>query len=110
MSSASDLLNHFKLDAKVFSDYTLHTSYRANRTRGLRKEKVEDKWERQRSIGQGSFGEVWLEVKCQGTGAATEERAVKIINKNRMRTFNIDYRRELSALAIFSKSQVYDIS
>lgn len=108
MSSASDLLDHFKLDAEVFPEYTLHTSYRANRTRGLRKEKVEARWDRQRSIGQGSFGEVWLEVKFQGTGAATDERAVKIINKSQMSTFKIDYRREISALATFSKSQVYE--
>lgn len=107
MSPASDLLDHFKLDAEVFPEYTLHTSYRTNRTRGLRKEKVETRWNRQRSIGQGSFGEVWLEVKFQGTGAATDKRAVKIINKIQMRTLKIDYRREISALAKFSKSQVF---
>jgi hypothetical protein len=103
--SSSDLLEHFKLNAKVFPDYTLHTSTKSDRTRDRRKEKVETKWYRKTSIGHGSFGEVWLETESQKEGTANQ-RAVKILNKRWMRAYEIDYSRELTALAKFSKSQV----
>lgn len=50
------------------------------------------------------FSDVWLEE--HGEDHMKEQRAVKIINKTRMRDFRIDYEREIAALAEFSKSQV----
>jgi len=111
MSSAEDLLDHFKLDAEYRNDgefhngYSLHTSYISDHARGKRKEKVETKWFRQRIIGEGSFGQVWLEVQYKGE-AILRKRALKVLEKRRLRLFDIDYKKELLALAKFSKSQV----
>lgn len=103
--STSDLLDHFKLDAKFFPNYTLQTSYEPDNTRGRQKKKIETKWFRTTTIGHGSFGEVWLETESQEEGKANQ-RAVKILNIRQMNAHGIDYRRELTALAKFSKSQV----
>ncbi|OCK74702.1 kinase-like protein, partial [Lepidopterella palustris CBS 459.81] len=101
--SAEDLLDHFKLEAEVFPDYTLHVTHRMNRARGVR-EKVEIKWERIESIGEGSFGQVWREL-CYLADGKQDARAVKIIEKRRMRSYNIDIKKELLALAKFSKDK-----
>ena len=102
--SSSDLLDHFKLDAEIHPDYTLHTSWELDRTLGRQKEKIETKWYRKRCIGYGMFGEVWLETCGEGT---MNQRAVKILSKPRMNKYGIDYTRELIALAKFSKLQVW---
>jgi hypothetical protein len=102
--SFEDLLDHFKLEAEVFPEYTLHVSYRPNRARGVR-EKIETKWKRMDSIGEGAFGQVWRELHCQSDGTP-DIRAVKIIEKQRMRAYNIDFKKELLALAKFSKDEV----
>jgi hypothetical protein len=101
-SSGSDLINHFKLDAEYFSDHILHTEYVSDPARGLRKVKVEKRWYRQGNIGHGGFGAVWLEVQREG-GSIKAQRAVKEINKGRMKAVKIDYRTELLALAKLSK-------
>ena len=102
MTSASDLIDHFKLDAQRFPDYTLQTSYTSEPARGLRKVVVRKKWYRDKAIGHGTFGTVWLEVD-QGEGEIAAKRAVKEILKARMQEFKVDYRRELLALAKLSK-------
>jgi hypothetical protein len=102
--SSEDLLDHFKLEAEVFPEYTLHPSYRLNRTRGVR-EKIEKKWKRMESIGAGTFGQVWREIHCQSDGTQ-DVRAVKVIEKQRMRAQQIDFKKELLALAKFSKDEV----
>ena len=66
---------------------------------GGRKEKVE-RWYRKQKIGQGAFGEVWLDVRREDDDV--EKRAVKIIDKSCCR---VDYKRELLALATFSQRQ-----
>ena len=104
-SATSDLLDHFKLEAEVFPTYTSHISYRTNRARGIRNERVEERWYKDKILGHGSFGEVCLEVSRQGESTA-ETRAVKKIDKAKMRSWKVDYERELLALAKFSKAQV----
>lgn len=104
-SAASDLLDHFRLEAEVFPTYTSHVSYRSNRAHGTRKERIERRWYKDRVLGHGSFGEVCLEVHRQGD-SVVDTRAVKKIDKTKMRSWNVDYERELLALAKFSKAQV----
>src|ERR1700734_1658198 len=82
--------------------YLLHAEYVSNPARGLRKVKVEKRWYRQGNIGHGGFGAVWLEVQREGESIRAQ-RAVKEINKGRMKAMNIDYRTELLALAKLSK-------
>ncbi|KAI9874609.1 MAG: hypothetical protein M1830_009566 [Pleopsidium flavum] len=103
MASASDLIDHFKLDAQVYPDRTHHTFYTSDHARGRRKVKVEKVWHKHKKLGQGGFGAVWLEVEHEGKIKA--ERAVKEIPKNNGLSCQIDYKRELLAMAKFSKYQ-----
>jgi hypothetical protein len=104
--SAEDLFDHFKLDAEVFPEHTLHVTYKTNRARGLREKNVKQ-WKRMESIGEGSFGQVWRELHGQ-PGGTEEVRAVKVIEKNRMRACRVDFKKELLALAKFSKDEVLE--
>lgn len=90
---SSDLIEHFKLDAQVHDDHTVHIEP----PRGMRKAKIEKKRYREKYLGHGTFGDVWLEV--QRDADQVTKRAVKLIHKHRMQTVRIDYRRELLALA-----------
>jgi hypothetical protein len=106
--STEDLLDHFKLDAEVSPEHTLHVTYKINRARGER-EKIEKQWKRTECVGEGAFGQVWRELHCRQDGHQ-EVRAVKVIEKRRMRQYNVDYKKELLALAKFSKPEVLDIA
>lgn len=93
----SDLIEHFKLDAQVHDGHTVHIEP----ARGMRRAPIEQIWYREKFLGHGAFGEVWLEAqRDQGQGAT---RAVKLIQKSRMQTVKIDYKRELLALAKLSR-------
>ena len=61
----------------------------------LRKKGI--KWARERELGRGSFGVVWLEKGGNG-----EQRALKVIGKKYLPA-EFDYRRELLAMAKLSK-------
>ena len=98
------LLDHFKLRAEVNSDHTIHAAYVFNHERRVR-ERVRTKWTRTYCLGEGVFGEVWKEVSDR-PDAPYGTRAVKIIKKDRMRRFQVDYRKELLALTKFSKNNV----
>lgn len=100
--SISDLVDHFKLEAQHFPDYIQHTEYVSDSIRGIRKIRVEKKWYRQRMIGRGGFGAVWLEEHRNDDGS-TAQRAVKEIDKLYMEAVTLDYKRELLALAKLSK-------
>jgi serine/threonine protein kinase len=60
-------------------------------------------WRREREIGSGGFGSVWLQ-KCTGGHRDIEVRAVKRIEISRYS--RIDYNRELEAIAKFSHPKV----
>lgn len=98
-----DLIEHFRQDAIVSEECTIHTQFYTDRARGIRKKKVEKKWLRKKEIGRGSSGTVWLEVS--GDNDRFEERAVKIISKSIIRQLEVDYKKELLALTKFSKQQ-----
>ncbi|CAG9984320.1 unnamed protein product [Clonostachys byssicola] len=80
-----------------------HISYATNprmRRRRIRKEEI---WERQSELGSGAFGRVWL-GKCATGDDIGKLRAVKEITKlqRQRRSSEIDYNRELEAIAKFS--------
>lgn len=54
---------------------------------------VRTTWKRDKELGIGGFGEVWLEKETGG-----EFRAVKTITKFILRSSKIDYERELQVL------------
>ncbi|XTI95272.1 WD40 repeat-like protein [Cenococcum geophilum] len=101
--SAEDLLDHFKLEAEVFPEHTLHFTYKKNRARGGQ-EKIKKQWNRMESIGEGTFGKVWRELHYQ-LGGNQEVRAVKVIEKQRIKAYKVDFKKELLALAKFSKNE-----
>jgi hypothetical protein len=105
--STEDLLDHFKLKAEVFPEYTSHVTYKINRARGER-ERIEKHWKRMERIGEGAFGKVWRELHSQPDGHQ-EVRAVKAIDKQQIRRFNVDVKKELLALAKLSKDEVLEI-
>ncbi|KAF4634226.1 hypothetical protein G7Y89_g3896 [Cudoniella acicularis] len=102
-------LDDYKLETQFGKDpdCVLHTSYKSDRARGLRKVAVEEKWIPQDvELGAGTFGTVRLEkqfLDLQQKEAA--HRAVKLLNKTQMERKNIDYKKELVALTKFSRSK-----
>lgn len=104
-----ELLNRFKLEATVFPEHTIHTTYKLKRQQGPLREPVETKWILQDIIGHGAFGQVRLET-CVKKGPLGREmsqpRAVKRIFKSQMRAMKIDYKRELAALVRPSTPEV----
>ena len=97
-----DLIEHFQLDAQIHDDHTVHTEYVSDPARGVRMARAEKRWYKDRHIGNGAFGDVWLEVQKE-RDQVTAERAVKTIQKRRMESVQIDYKRELLALAKLSR-------
>jgi hypothetical protein len=104
--STDDLLDHFKIEAEITPECTTHVSYRPNLDGGAR-ERIEEKWMRMEVIGEGAFGEVWREAhEQQQLGKGPRVRAVKCIPKRRMEAWNVDFKKELLAMAKFSKDKV----
>lgn len=97
-----DLLDHFRQEAVVTEQHTTHIELRTYRSQGRRQVQVETRWAREKIIGSGAFGDVWLESR-QKEDAVRAMRAVKVISKHRMQECDIDYKKELLALAKFSK-------
>ena len=103
MASLDPAIGYHRLDTEFFSDHVRHTTFHSDAARGMRRVEVVKDWYREREIGRGSFGTVFLEKSENG-----EYRAVKDIAKKRNSRIIIDYRRELKAMATLAK--VSDIS
>src|SRR6266487_2764916 len=95
-ASISDLIDHFKLETQFCHGYTLEITRTLPRDGSRQVVIVEKKWTKQRDLGYGAFGEVWLEKNQLG-----ETRAVKAVKKNRYT--DVDYYKELLAMAKLSK-------
>jgi hypothetical protein len=102
MSFLSDL-DHLKIETIFQPDHVCTPGFFSDPRKGIRKAKIEQKWYRKKSLGIGSFGEVWLEEEGSD---ASQMRAVKVIKKAQMLRHDIDYMRELNTLAHFSKPKV----
>src|SRR6266487_2783939 len=102
-------LDDYKLETAFQKDpeCVLHTSYKADRVKGICKAAVVEKWARQKYVGRGSFGSVHLEMlmECNHTTQATH-RAVKQLYKADLARTKIDFKKELIALTKFSRSKV----
>ena len=98
-----DLVHVSKLDTQFHSDpeYTQHVKYVSSSTTKQRRTRKEEKWKRERGLGQGGFGIVWLEQCIQGDSKG-KVRAVKKIPKLK----SDNYTRELEAIALFSHTKV----
>ncbi|KAH0551390.1 hypothetical protein GP486_007397, partial [Trichoglossum hirsutum] len=101
MPPASDLVRDSKLETTFCKEYTQHVYHVSGANLRQRKIRKEERWEKCRTIGSGSFGSVQLERLI--TDSSEEKyRAVKKIKKSTQQSSAIDYNRELEAIAKFS--------
>ena len=102
MSTQSDLIDYFKLDAVYNPDTnsTREVTQTSDRAHFKRQVTIIKEWKRSTKLGSGAYGIVWLERNHEGE----EFRAVKEIPKGTPSTpLTIDYKRELLALSRLSK-------
>lgn len=90
-----ELVNDAKIETVINGLCTEHVYQSRNRRRV-------ERWDRQGTLGKGAFGVVYRE-RCQGSDRL---RAVKEISKNLAAGEKLDYRRELEAIAKFSRRKV----
>lgn len=103
MTAIPDLVWVSKLDAHFYSDpeYTLHVKHVSRSSTKQRSVRNEEKWKREKRLGRGGSGIVWLE-RCFHGDSKGEVRAVKRVQK--LEPSN--YYRELEAIALFSHTKV----
>ena len=103
MTPVPDLVRLSKLDTRFHTDpqYTIHVEYMPGSGKDRRGVRREERWKQKKRLGRGGFGTVWLE-QCIDGSKKDELRAVKQIQKHG----NIDYFRELEAIALFSNAKV----
>jgi hypothetical protein len=103
MPPVSDLVRDSKLQADVSRGSTIHSFVEAGQNR--RRISRQEVWQHEKHLGQGSYGQVWLE-KCTAGKSIGELRAVKMIRKKPNASTIRDYNRELEAVAKFSNPKV----
>ena len=98
-----DLVQLSKLDTQFHPtpEYTQHVKYVPGRTTTERGTHKKEKWKREKRLGRGGFGIVWLERCIQGD-SKDELRAVKKVPKFEYSNCH----RELEAIALFSHPKV----
>ncbi|TVY82186.1 Spindle assembly checkpoint kinase [Lachnellula suecica] len=103
MPRVSDLVQDSKLETHFSPEYTVHIYNESSRTsrEQTRVAQREEYWKREREIGGGSYGRVWLE-QCVGGQREIVLRAVKQIAKPSFLSKPVDYNRELEAISKFS--------
>jgi hypothetical protein len=103
MRPTPDLVRISKIETQFCSspEYTQHVQYVSGSTSERRRVFKEERWKKERELGRGSFGVVWLEQCIQGDNNG-KLRAVKKVQKLECK----NYHRELEAIALFSHSKV----
>ena len=107
MAQLLDLIRATKLETHFLPGNpieTVHTYHEPDPTSRRRLVSRSEHWQRQRQIGFGGFASVWLEKCTKGGNRDIEVRAVKQIT--RRLSAEIDYNRELEAIAKFSHEKV----
>ena len=105
MSPISDLVRDSKLETTFHREYTQHVYHVSGATPRQRKVRKEERWRRDKYLGTGAFGIVWLEKFTREDGEI-QHRAVKEIRKGAQNSNAINYGRELEAIAKFSHPKV----
>ncbi|MCJ1241142.1 hypothetical protein MMC14_009146 [Varicellaria rhodocarpa] len=105
MTPIPDIVQDSKLEAEFHLDpeYTQHIQYVSGNTPGQRRLRKEQRWKKEKELGRGGFGIIWLE-RCVQEGSEGEVRAVKKIQKVQ----SSYYYRELEAIALFSQTKYED--
>jgi hypothetical protein len=105
MSRVSDLVQDAELQTRFHPEYTVHIYTESGPTVRERAILREEHWKRQKFVGGGSYGNVWLEQCVEGQ-REVELRAVKEVVKSPHDSKQIDYNRELEAISKFSHRKV----
>ncbi|CAH0050908.1 unnamed protein product [Clonostachys solani] len=101
----SDLVSDSKLETVFSDDGTVsHTSYESSIATRQRRVKREHRWKRCWELSTGTYGRVWLEESINEEERGNM-RAVREISKTN-RGQQVNYDRELEAMAKFSHSKV----
>lgn len=103
-SLASDLVRDSKIETEWLDSCLRHVFYESGPSARLRRICREERWVRQKFVGRGAFGNVYLE-QCE-VGSSQKLRAVKEIKKSVIPGEELDYMRELEAVAKFSHQKV----
>ena len=106
-SRLSDLVADTKLRVEFFDDQTYRFTIQSGITTGrfVRRKERCDVWKTEQKLGDGTSGNVWLH-RCLTSRGQAEVQAVKTIDKRQMAAQEIDYHRELEAIAKFSLQKV----
>ncbi|KAI2618231.1 kinase-like domain-containing protein [Hypoxylon sp. NC1633] len=94
----SDIVRDSKLETEIFNTHTQHVLYITGHSARERHVRREERWVRDRFLGQGAYGTVYLERCDQGN----KLRAVKEIKKCVVAGKRLEYMRELEAVMKFS--------
>ena len=105
MPPISDLVRDSELETIFHHEYTQHVYYVSGATPHQRKVRMEESWRRDKYLGTGASGTVWLEKLVTENGEV-QHRAVKEIRKSAQKSKAVDYSRELEATAKFSHPKV----
>ena len=105
MAAVPDLVRDSQLVTEVHAKYFVHRYDELDLENGARNIIRKEYWRRQKLIGTGAYGQVWLE-KCIKGGSGREFRAVKEITKPSSMRKQDQYNRELEAIAKFSHKRV----
>lgn len=103
MPAVPDLVRDSKLQTRHIDGHTIHRYLEASSSR--RRIPREEYWKRERDLGHGSFGRVWLE-KCVKGNNEGQLRAVKMVRNLSNSSSAVDFNRELEAVAKFSNARV----
>lgn len=105
MTRIPDIVRDFELQTRFLPDCsdTIHTYHESDLASGRRLVVREEHWRRQREIGSGTYGNVWLERCIKGGRSGVKVRAVKQLPTAYS---DIDYHRELEAITRFSHPKV----
>ncbi|KAH7136993.1 hypothetical protein B0J13DRAFT_83046 [Dactylonectria estremocensis] len=102
-----DLVRDWELECSLIKDAcTVHASYVSNPAKGIWRQRVEEKWERQKHLGRGTYGIVSLQ-RCTSGPQIGNDRAVKeiSISSSQSATEMKHLSRELLAIVKFSHKQ-----
>ena len=106
MDPSSDLVDRFKLEAKTLSDCTLQAGYRSYTNLEIINkrftQRVMQRWLKIKELGSGNSNNIWLEIEEDGSA-----RAVKKLPKWTYQWNELEYRREIAAMAVLSRYKQY---
>ena len=101
MDHAQRVVNRYEIErTEFFPDCVEHRRFVSDRSSGVRRQIKIERWRRKKSLGRGSYGDVWLEEEEEEEGKL---RAVKIIRKDENASTNTRRLQELFAMAYMSK-------